>query len=105
MRKLSLLASIALVVLATVPHSAVAQSNSLTYGNVPASIAPGGSFTFSVTLNFVSGGVPPDNEANLAALSLWLYQMNPAAGPFTLALTAIDRTGSLFNIAQTADTD
>ncbi|MFL6595160.1 MAG: PEP-CTERM sorting domain-containing protein [Chthoniobacterales bacterium] len=78
-----------------------AQSNSLTYGNVPSTVAPGGSFTFSVNLVFVSGGL----EANVKGLSLWFYQMNPSSGPFTLSFTDRDNTGSFFGNVQTDNTD
>ncbi len=70
---------------------ASAQTANFSYTGVPASITPGSSFTFDITLNFTSGTL-----ANVQGLSYWLYQVSPGAPPYNFAITLRDVTGSLF---------
>ncbi|MDQ6860101.1 MAG: PEP-CTERM sorting domain-containing protein [Verrucomicrobiota bacterium] len=105
MKKLLLVSAALLTMFAAAPYSANAQTNTLSYSNVPSTVAAGGSFTFSITLNFTAGG----NELDVAGLSLWFYQLSPASGPFTLSFTGLNRnnngTLSVFDIAQTSNND
>ena len=57
---------------------------------------PGSSFTFSIRINFTSGGSVTD----LNGFSYWFEQQNPSA-PFNFAITNRDLTGSPFSFPQT----
>ncbi|MDQ6765776.1 MAG: PEP-CTERM sorting domain-containing protein [Verrucomicrobiota bacterium] len=93
MKKLLLIAAIALTGAFTGTPPVSAQSASFTYTGVPANVTPGSSFTFDITLNFTSGAL-----VNARALSYWLYQVSPASAPFPFAVTLRDATGSPFSM-------
>src|ERR1700687_6136321 len=58
---------------------------------------PGSSFTFSIGLQFTSGG----SIANLEGLSYWLQQSIPAIAPFPFSVSVRDVPGSPFTELQT----
>ncbi|MDQ6765778.1 MAG: hypothetical protein M3Z22_06730, partial [Verrucomicrobiota bacterium] len=76
MKKLLLIAAIALTGAFAGTPQVSAQSASFTYTGVPANVTPGSCFTFYITLNFTSGGT----ITNVRGLSYWLYQVT--AGPY-----------------------
>ena len=91
MKRLLLIAAVALMCALAGAPRASAQAAFFSYTGVPASITPGSSFTFDITLNFTSGTL-----ANVQGLSYWLYQVSPGAPPYNFAITLRDPTGSLF---------
>jgi hypothetical protein len=58
---------------------------------------PGSTFTFSIDLQFTSGGT----VQNLDGLSYWLQQSIPALAPYPFTVTLRDVTGSAFTELQT----
>ncbi|MEP6698842.1 MAG: PEP-CTERM sorting domain-containing protein [Verrucomicrobiota bacterium] len=83
MKKTILIAALALACAFT--SSVSAQTANFSYTGVPATVAPGTSFTFDIFLNFTAGG----QLADVAGLSYWLYQS--AGSGFRLTITLRDR--------------
>jgi hypothetical protein len=92
MKKLLLIAVVALATAVLFAPAARAQSASFTYSPIPASLQPGSTFTININVVFTSGG----SINNLAGFSGWLWQASPA-GPYPFTLVAADLSGSAFN--------
>jgi len=92
MKKLLLIAAVALSCVFTGTPKTSAQSANFTYSNFSGTYTPGSSFSFDITLNFTGGG----GTMNVNALSYWLYQISPSSGAYFFSITQYDRTGSLF---------
>ena len=99
MKKLLIVAAIALSCAVTVVPRASAQTASFTYTDVP--LVPlniGDSFTIGISINFTSGG----NLQNINGLSYWMAQLSGPSGSAFL-LTARNIGASPFNELQTTD--
>src|ERR1700682_2856027 len=100
LKRLLLIAAIALICPLTGTPRASAQSAQFSYSNfsgVGMTYVAGSSFAFDITLNFTSGGA----IANVNGLSYWMNQNTPAGAPFVFAITLRDATGSFFTDLQT----
>ena len=94
MKKLPLLAAIALACAVAAP-GASAQSAMFVYSGVPAApLFPGSTFTVQVSLQVVTGGA----IGNFAGLSYWWAQLTPGAPAFQL--NSRSAAGSLFTDLQ-----
>jgi hypothetical protein len=97
MKKLIIVAALAVACVLTAAPRASAQSAFFQYGNVPVgglTVMPGQSFTLQLNIVFNSGG----SIQNLGGVSYWIFQS--AGTGFPLTLTNRDFTGSIFNAAQ-----
>ncbi len=81
MKKLLMIAAIAVATVITGAPRASAQSANFSYAGIPAGpIVPGGSFTVDVFINFTSGGA----INNLGGFSYWMWQSAGAGFPFAI---------------------
>lgn len=96
MKKLLVIAAIALATAITGAPRLFAQSASFTYSGVPTgALAPGATFTIQVSLVFTAGG----SIMNLNGLSYWMAQQSPTSG-FAFSITNRNASGSLFTDLQ-----
>jgi hypothetical protein len=92
MKKLLIIAVIALACAIAMPRVS-AQSAMFTYTGLPSGpVMPGSSFTIGINLTFTAGGF----VNSIQGLSYWLFQFSPT-GPYPFAITSRDVTGSPFN--------
>ncbi|MGI8819794.1 MAG: PEP-CTERM sorting domain-containing protein [Chthoniobacterales bacterium] len=98
MKKLLIVAALAVACLTTAAPRATAQTSSFTFTGVPiTSLNLGDSFTVSVFLNFTAGGT----LQNLNGLSFWIAQYSGSGFPFSL--TGRNIGASIFTDLQTSN--